>query len=201
MEVLTSLSIVGRIKYNTLNWRCSLSVPKKIALAFGIACLTGLLAQTRVILPWTIIPITGQTFAVLLSAIVLGRNWGGLSQAIYAGLGFAGLTWFNGFTAGISPSSGYIVGFVFATFFLGHCIDKIKDRSFVKIFGLMCIANFVFIYGFGLTWIFGWMSLIKGSVPDFYSLFAMGVIPFIAGDIIKIIGAAVVAKAVILKRN
>jgi len=99
--------------YTAYRWRYELSLLQKVALALGMAGLTGLLAQARAYLPGTPVPITGQTLAVLLAGVMLGKWWGGLSQAIYAGLGVAGLPWFAGWSGGIShlagPTGGYII--------------------------------------------------------------------------------------------
>ncbi len=63
---------INRTKYDVFRWRYELSIPKKLTLALGIACLAGLLAQVRIPLPWSPIPISGQTFAVLLAGVLLG---------------------------------------------------------------------------------------------------------------------------------
>ena len=67
---------------NAWQWRRELSWIKKLSLALGMACLVGLLAQARIPLPWTPIPVTGQTFGVLLAAVLLGQWWGGISMGI-----------------------------------------------------------------------------------------------------------------------
>ena len=77
---------------NAWQWRRELGWVKKLSLSLGMACLVGLLAQARIPLPWTPIPITGQTFGVLLAAVLLGQWWSGISMAIYVGLGVAGCT-------------------------------------------------------------------------------------------------------------
>ncbi|MCL0053110.1 biotin transporter BioY [Dehalococcoidales bacterium] len=107
MEIVTT---INRAKYRAFKWRYELSIPKKLVLALGFACLTGLVAQVKFPVPWSPVPITGQTFAVLLAGVLLGRWWGGVSMAIYAGLGFIGLPWFA--VGGLaSPTGGYIIGF------------------------------------------------------------------------------------------
>ncbi len=115
---------INRTKYDVFRWRYELSIPKKLALALGMAALTGLVAQVRFPLPWSPVPITGQTFAVLLAGVLLGRWWGGASLAFYAGIGAVGLPWFAGWSGGFAaitgPSGGYIMGFVLAALFLGH---------------------------------------------------------------------------------
>ena len=128
MEIVAA---INRTKYGVFRWRYELSVPKKLILAFGMACLVGLLAQVRFYIPSSPVPITGQTFAVLLAGVVMGRRWGGISLVIYAILGVAGVPWFTPqagmpiFSAGgishfAGPTGGYIIGFMLAALFLGY---------------------------------------------------------------------------------
>jgi biotin transport system substrate-specific component len=198
------MAIAARInqsKYDVFRWRYELSIPKKLALAVGIACVTGLLAQIRVLLPWSPVPVTGQTFAVLLAGVLLGRWWGGISLAIYAGLGVAGLPWFSGWSGGVGylagPTGGYIIGFILAALFLGYFTDKyIRSRSFVSMLALMLFANFVLIYVPGLLQLGLWVNLVKGEPVTFTTLLGMGAVPFIAGDITKAVMAAAIARGV-----
>ena len=192
---------IERTKYELFRWRHELSIPKKLALAIGIACLTGLLAQVRIVLPWSPVPVTGQTFAVLLAGVLLGRWWGGISLALYAGLGVAGLPWFTGWSGGmghlVGPTGGYIIGFILAALFLGHFTDTyIRSRSFLSILGLMLFANFILIYGPGLLQLGLWLNLVKGEPVAATTLFQMGAFPFIAGDITKAVMAAALAKGI-----
>jgi biotin transport system substrate-specific component len=198
---MTIAAAIDRTKYGFFQWRYELTIPKKLALAVGIACLTGLLAQVRIILPWSPIPITGQTFAVLLAGVMLGRWWGGASMAIYGGLGLAGVPWFNGFTSGFGATAGYLLGFVLAALFLGHFTDKyIKSRRFFSMLGLMSFASLFLIYVPGLTWLALWLNFVKGSPVSFTTLLTLGAVPFIAGDITKVVVAALVAKGVTPKK-
>ena len=194
------MEIVARIdqtKYDVFRWRYELSIPKKLVLALGMAALVGLLAQTRIPLPWTPIPITAQTFAVLLAGVFLGRRWGGASLAIYAGLGFAGLPWFSDWASGFGATRGYIIGFILAALFMGHFTDKyIRSRSFFSMLGLMLFANFIIIYVPGLLWLWLWLKIVDGTSATFVALLGMAVTPFIAGDIIKAVAAAIIARGV-----
>jgi len=192
---------INQTKYDIFRWRYELSIPKKLALAVGIALLTGLAAQVRILLPWSPVPVTGQTFAVLLAGVLLGRWWGGASMAIYAGLGAAGLPWFAGWGGGLGyiagPTGGYIIGFILAALFLGHFTDKyIRSRSFLSMLGLMLFANFILIYVPGLLQLGLWVNLIKGEPASLSSLLMMGAIPFIAGDITKAVAAAAIARGI-----
>ena len=192
---------IERTKYDVFRWRYELSVPKKLALAVGIACLAGLVAQIRVLLPWSPVPVTGQTFAVLLAGVLLGRWWGGTSMAIYAGLGVAGVPWFSGWSGGLGylagPTGGYIIGFILAALFLGHFTDSyVRSRNFLSMLALMLVANFVLIYVPGLLQLGLWLNLINGEPVSLTALLGMGAVPFIAGDITKAVMAAAIARGI-----
>jgi len=196
---------VDQAKYDAFRWRYELSIPKKLALAVGTAGLTGLLAQTRILLPWSPVPITGQTFAVLLGGVLLGRWWGGISLAIYVGLGAAGLPWFSSWSGGaghiLGPTGGYIIGFILASLFLGHFTDTyIRSRSFRSILALMLFANFVLIYLPGLFQLGLWVKSATGQAPSLTVLLGMGALPFIPGDIAKAVAAAAIAGGITPKR-
>jgi biotin transport system substrate-specific component len=178
-------------------------VAQKLLLALGMAGVTGLIAQAVVPLPWTPVPITGQVFAVLLSGILLGRRYGGLSQVFYVGLGAAGLPWFAGWSGGASiftgATGGYLIGFILAALLIGHISDKyVGSRNFFPMLGLMMFANFAIIHGLGLLWLGHFLGTVGISV-GFYKLLWMGMIPFIGGDILKIAAAAGIAKAILPK--
>jgi biotin transport system substrate-specific component len=193
------------IGYAVFQWRTSLSILQKLALVTGMACVTGLMAQVRIPLPWTPVPITGQTLAVLLCGVILGRWWGGLSQALYVGLGALGMPWFSGWSGGYAaiagPTGGYLIGFVLAALFVGYCADSfITRRRLISLVGLMLFANFVLIHVPGLLHLRLWYSLAAGTPITFRQLLLVGVVPFIAGDIVKVVAAAGIATAVAPRR-
>jgi biotin transport system substrate-specific component len=192
-------------RYSLFKWRSETSYANKFVMAFFMACLTGILAQIVIPLPWTPVPITAQTFAVLIAGILLGRYWGGLSMLLYLFLGLAGVQWFAGMTGGIGTiigaNGGFLIGFVLASLFLGYFADKyVHARRFIPMMGLLLIASLL-IYIPGLIQLNMWLYLVKGSAPGIWSLLVMGLFPFIVGDIIKIVGAASFAKAVIPKES
>jgi biotin transport system substrate-specific component len=169
------------------------SVTNKILLAFGMAALTGILAQVRLFLPWTPVPVTCQTFAVLLAGVVLGKYWGGISQIIYVSL-------FAGFGAIMGPTGGYLLGFILAALFIGYVVDTYSwSKGFYQMLGIMMFANFILIYLPGIIQLNIWFYLFKGSSLNITQLAYAGVIPFVAGDAIKIVSAALIAKAIIPK--
>lgn len=180
-------------RYNFFKWRYEINFIYKVTLAFFFACLTGIFAQFKFYLPGTPVPVTGQVFVVLLSGVLLGV-WGGVSQFIYLGIGVAGFPWFAGFNSGLyyiaGPTGGYIIGFIFAAFFIGFIVDKyIKSRSFFIMFTLMLFSTFVLIYIPGLIQLYLW----SGASINFVDLMLIAVLPFIAADIIKALIAAGIA--------
>ena len=205
MEITMYVNKYKNARYTFFKWRYQLEFYNKVILAISFACITGLLAQVRFYLPWSPIPLTGQTFAVLLSAIVLGKWWGGISQSIYLGVGIAGVPWFAGMNSGLAylagPTGGYLIGFILAAFFLGYCVDRyIKSRKYWTMFALMLFANFGIVFGLGLVQLYGWLSFTGASI-DVWGLLLMGLIPFIIGDTIKIAIAAGVASSITPKQG
>ena len=193
-------------RYNIFSWRYNANIIYKVLIVFCMACITGVLAQTRIYLPWSPVPVTGQTFAVLMSGVLLGASWGGASQFVYLGLGVAGIPWFAAGNKGLSyilgPTGGYLIGFIIASLFIGYIVDKYaRSRNFLPMLILMTAANFIIIYGFGLVNLSIWVKVVKGSPVSFWKLLMMGVIPFIPGGIFKIILAAGLTKAIIPKKS
>jgi biotin transport system substrate-specific component len=197
MELVAS---INRVKYDYFRWRYELSIPRKLVLALTVAGAIGLLAQVRFILPWSPVPITGQTFGVLLAGVLLGRWWGGISLAMYGGLGIAGIPWFAGWSSGLGATGGYIIGFILAALFLGYFTDKyIRARSFTSMLGLMLVASFVIIYVPGLVWLGLWLNATVG-VESIGAVLALGAAPFIIGDIIKAVLAVLAARGMTPKQ-
>lgn len=163
------------------------STTVKIALVLGFTFLTALGAQVRLPLPWSPVPVTAQSFVVLLGPVLIG-SWAGLSQVLYLMFGIAGMPWFalqkQGFSALFGPTGGYLVGFVFASLVLGYVVKSEKSSSRLLLW--LILANFGVIYGFGLIQLYGWLAL-KGSTPGFLQIFSMGALPFIPGDLTKIL--------------
>lgn len=201
MEITMYLDRYKNIRYNFFKWRYELDFAYKIILALSFACLTGLLAQYRFYLPYSPVPLTGQTFAVLLAGVVLGK-WGGISQGIYVGLGAIGVPWFAGMGSGLAyiagPTGGYLAGFILASFFLGYCVDNyIRSRKLINILGLMFIANFILVYIPGLIYLHTFL----GGTMAIDQLLMIGFVPFIIGDVFKIITASFIAHGITPKNS
>lgn len=196
----------SKVKYEVFRYRDQAKVWQKVIFAVGLASLTGAMAQVRVVLPWSPVPITLQTFVVLLSGVVLGRKWGAISQALYLGIGALGMPWFTGYGSGLQalagPTGGYLTGFILAALLIGYFTDTcIKSRSFFYMLGLMVFANFIIIYGLGIAQLSLYLSWVKGVEVNLFSLFWIGVIPFIPGDLTKAIAAAVIARTITPKQS
>lgn len=193
-------------RFSFFKWNRESSLANKVTLALFMACITGILAQIVIPLPWTPVPVTGQTFAVLMAGVILGRYWGSLSMVMYIILGLAGVPWFAGMTGGyetfLGPTCGYFIGFIIASMFLGHLTDKyIRARSFTPMLFLMLFANFVLIYIPGLIGLGSWLYFVKGTMPSIWMLLVMGLFPFVVGDLMKIGGAAALTKAITPKNK
>ena len=180
------------------------STTTKILMSLIMACITGIMAQIIIPLPWTPVPITAQTFAVLCSGLFLGKKYGALSQIFYIILGIAFIPWFGGMTGGIDTflgsTCGFFIGFVIASYFVGLITEKYsKARNFTRMAVTIGIANFALIYIPGLIGLALWFNLTQGSAIGIADLLLMGLIPFIAGDIVKILGAAGISKVFLPK--
>ena len=181
------------------------STATKVLMSLLMACFTGIMAQIIIPLPWTPVPITAQTFAVLCSGLFLGKKYGCLSQIFYVVLGVAFIPWFGGMTGGLDillgSTGGFFIGFVIASYFIGLITEKYaKARNFTRMALVIGIANFALIYIPGLAGLALWFSLTQGTAIGIVDLLMMGLVPFILGDIVKILGAASVSK-VFLPKN
>ncbi|MDR0913179.1 MAG: biotin transporter BioY [Methanobrevibacter sp.] len=177
---------------------------EKIVMVFLMAGLTGIAAQIIIPLPWTPVPITAQTFAVLISGLFLGKRLGSLSQVVYILIGILGgellgFSWFGNMTGGLGvflgSDCGYFIGFIIAAYFIGYLSEKYsKSRKLRNILPIMLTANFACIYIPGLIVLAIWANYNLGGYPDLISLLMMGLVPFIIGDLVKIIAASGVSK-------
>jgi len=179
---------VAALRQGYFEWSRTDDWVRGLSLACLFAVATGLLAQVRVVLPFTPVPITGQTLGVLLAGSLLGARFGALSMGIYLALGLVGVPWFAGGDSGllylVGPTGGYLAGFIVAAWFLGKATDRSASmRSPVAQVALMG-AGMVIIYTFGAGW------LMVGSHLSLGLALGLGVVPFLMGDVLKIFLAA-----------
>ncbi|MFA5090560.1 MAG: biotin transporter BioY [Candidatus Omnitrophota bacterium] len=148
--------------------------------------LTAIGAFVRIPLPFTPVPLTLQTFFVLLSGAFLGANLGASAQAIYVILGLAGVPVFNsggfGLTHLMGPTTGYLLGFILSALFVGRFIKYSKDNILAAL-GIFILADFILLFCGTL-----WLKIILGY--PFMRLLKMGFFPFILPDIFKAFLAA-----------
>lgn len=156
----------------------------QVALVLGGAAFVGLAAQMAVPLPFTPVPLTLQTFAVLLTGAALGSLRGVLAMTIYAIAGVAGVPWFSEGSSGFGGASfGYILGFILAAFIVGRLAERGASTTSLRTAGLMVVGNIV-IYAVGVAWL-------KISLDATWATaIALGLTPFLIGDAIKIALAA-----------
>ena len=160
---------------------------RSCAVLFSVIFIT-LGAFVRIPLPFTPVPITLQTFFVLLSGALLGRKLGVITQAAYMFLGFTGQSVFTGAGSGslylLGPTGGYIAGFVLASFFAGSFLSQEK-QSLLAVFIKLLTADFIILFS-GIFWL-----KISLSCP-WNKAFLLGFLPFVLGDILKVTLATVV---------
>lgn len=168
------------------------AVVRNLVLVVAAALLTALCAQIRIPLPFSPVPLTGQTFAVLLTAAALGPLRGLAGQALYLALGLAGLPFFaggeSGWTYASGATGGYLLGFLVAAAVVGYCARRGMDRTPLGM-GLAFLLGTLVIYAFGVPWL--------GVAADLSAAaaFRSGALPFLPGDAIKAVLAAVLLPA------
>ena len=164
------------------------SMVTDVALIFAGAVLTAIAAQIAI--PMWPVPITGQTFAVLLVGAVLGASRGALSMITYISLGAAGLPVFTGAVSGITfgTTFGYLVGFIAAAAVVGWLSQLNWHKKVSGVLASFAIGNAV-IYMFGLPWLAFALSNL-GIASDAGAVIAAGLVPFLVGDAIKMALAA-----------
>ncbi|MET0146300.1 MAG: biotin transporter BioY [Ilumatobacteraceae bacterium] len=153
------------------------------ALVVGGALFTAALAQVTLHLSWTPVPVTGQTFAVLLVSASVGMRLGVASQALYVVLGAIGLPFYaggdGGWTVATGATAGYLVGFVLAAAVVGRLAERGQDRTVLTSLPAMLFGSAV-IYACGATWLAIDLDVSATKAIE------LGVTPFLLGDAIKV---------------
>lgn len=161
-----------------------------LLLVTGGSLLVALFAQVRIPLPFTPVPLTGQTFAVLLVGALLGARRGAWSLALYLLQGALGAPVFAGGKAGLvhlfGPTGGYLLGFLVAAWLVGWLAERGGERR-------LPVSLLTFLLGEGVIYLFGlpWLALFVG----WERVLVTGLFPFLPGDLIKAIAAALALPA------
>jgi biotin transport system substrate-specific component len=164
---------------------------RDIFLIIAGSLLIAALAQIEILLPFTPVPITGQTFGVLLIGAALGSKRGVAALLLYITEGALGLPFFAGGGSGFGiltgATAGYLVGFVAAAYVIGLLAERGLERS-VRTSIIPFLAGTIVIYICGVAW----LAILLGGLGK---AIVAGVLPFLAGDAIKLIAAALVLPA------
>ncbi|NMM64945.1 biotin transporter BioY [Clostridium sp. P21] len=154
-----------------------------IGVMAAVICILGPLS-----IPIGVIPISFTNLAIYFALYTLGMKKGSVSYIIYMLIGFVGVPVFSGFTGGpskiLGPTGGYIIGFFFMALIAGFFIDTFFNKWYLCFIGM--VVGTAVCYAFGTVWLSYQAHLSLGSA------LAAGVIPFIPGDLIKILIATLI---------
>lgn len=166
---------------NSQSWG---TLAREMALILGGSLLVAFLAQVE--LPMWPVPITGQTFGVLLLGLFLGRH-AALSMVAYWLEGAAGLPVFaggaGGFAHAVGPTGGYLLGFIVAAFVVGWLAEKGWCKR-METAVLVLLLGSILIYLFGIPWL--------AQFTGWQKVWSLGILPFIPGDVLKVLAAAII---------
>jgi len=158
---------------------------RSVGLVFTFSLLTALTAQ--IVIPIGPVPITGQTFAVLLTGALLGSRLGAMAMIAYLVEGASGLPFFYGGTGGIlhllGPTGGYLVAFPAAAFITGAFAEHGWDKRFLTAIAAMTIGSVLIILS-------GWAWFALSTHTSATVAFVNSVAKFIPGEIVKVLLAA-----------
>ena len=172
--------------YNRAFPRVSEVIRSLILILLG-SWLVALFAQIEIPLPFSPVPITGQTFAVLLVGALLGSKHGSAAVIAYITQGAVGLPFFAGGASGFGiltgATAGYLAGFVVAAYVVGLLAEHGMERNF-KTSIVPFLVGTIIIYVFGVAW----LSAVVGGVGKAIEL---GLLPFIVGDVFKMLAAGI----------
>lgn len=180
------------------------SIARRLLLVTGAVVFLALCSQVSWHLPFShakdgsVVPITGQTFAVLLIGALLGSRLAGAAVFSYMAVGVAGAPVFahtdRYYAAFAGPTGGYIIGFFFAAILVGWFAERGWDRS--RWIVLPMLLGNALIYVPGLIWFHTWQHVIHAPFgTNWHSTFDFGLWPFIPGDLAKLVAATLAVPA------
>ncbi len=167
---------------STMNTRTTVTT-KTMVLTGVMAAVMCIMGPLSIAIPISPVPLSLTNFAIYITIYVLSTRLGTCSFLIYLLLGLVGLPVFSAFTGGpaklLGPTGGYIIGFIPMALICGFFIDRFFSRRLFHFLGM--------VLGTAVCYLFGtlWLSFQAGL--GFYAALWAGVIPFIPGDLIKIV--------------
>jgi biotin transport system substrate-specific component len=162
---------------------------KRMVYAALMAALTA--AGAYIAIPIGPVPIVLQNLFIMLAGLLLGGRWGLISVGVYLLAGAVGLPVFAGGTGGagkfVGPTGGYLLGFAAAAFLVGVISERGNGRVSMDV--LAMVAGTLVIYVFGVSW----LKVVTGMSVS--KAVAVGMLPFLIGDVLKIAAAIPIARA------
>lgn len=164
----------------------SVKLMVEIAMVTAVICV---LSPFTIPLPFSPVPLSLSIFAIYIGLYALGYKWGTVSILLYILIGLVGVPVFSAFSAGpqklLGPTGGYIVGYVFIGIITGLFIDKFEKKIYMHVIGM--------VIGVSVCYLFGTIRFtMLMEQHTFVSALSLCVIPFIPGDILKIVAAVLV---------
>lgn len=161
------------------------------SVAFTGSILLALLARLSIPVPFSPVPITGQTFGILFLGAVLGSRIGTLSVVLYLAEGIIGLPVFAGGSMGFlylfGPTGGYLIGFIPAVYLVGYLSEEGWTNKFTTTFMTMIIGTAI-IFVFGISWL--------AVTAGFETALTIGLYPYLPGAAVKIILASTIVYSI-----
>lgn len=157
-----------------------------------MAAVTCILGPLSIIIPISPVPISFTNLAIYFTVIILGGKKGTICYLVYLLIGFVGVPVFSGFTSGpaklLGPTGGYLIGFIFMAMISGFFVDKFQGKIYMYVLGM--VLGTIVTYALGTAWL-----AYQANMTFEQALFA-GVIPYIIGDIVKIIIATILGSTI-----
>lgn len=185
---------------------------RDMALVSLFALLTGVGAMIRIPIPISPMPMTLQTAMVFLAGALLGSRRGSIAMAMYMAIGLIGLPVFTqggGFHNIISPSFGFVIGFIPAAWIIGRVCESGRrpgsDSPGALLFArasrqtAACLFGYAAYNAIGVLWLHANINLLTGKTVTLYQSFLVGMVPFILPDMLKLV-AAVALVSVVARR-
>ena len=164
----------------------------KLAMIGAMTAVICVLAPVSIPLPMSPVPISLTSLVLFMVLYALGWKAGSVSYGIYLLVGILGLPVFSGFGGGVGklagPTGGYLIGFIFTALVSGWMLERYSGKMWLSVLGM--------VLGMLVTYLIGTIWLMRITGTDFVEALAIGVIPFLPGDILKICVAAIAGPAV-----